>query len=533
VWRATGRQDLSVRSAHWAALVLAAALLLVLPVPASAADADDGLAPFLGQQLSWGPCADFARTDADRQAFADPKYDCTYLTVPLDYARPEGRTARIAMLRQKASNPAARIGSLFTDPGGPGGSGVSFLPSLASGLGDSELTQKFDLIGFDPRGVGVSEPAIDCSDTAEVDAERADLDLDTSPQGVAQTETEEKDFAQRCADRVGLDVLAAVGTRDVARDLRIASKVVGDQKLNYVGYSYGTQIGSEFAEQFPTEVRALVLDGAIDPSLDPVASRLTQSHGFQRAFDNFAKACAANPDCPLGTDVAGASAKLQALLHPLITTPVPAGASGRVLGYNDGLNGVVTAMYAQSLWGFLQDGLVQLGRGDGTNLLRLADAYYEREPDGNYSNLLEAFQVVRCADTEPVTDRAVAREISAQSLRIAPFMDAGTGPSDALEQCAFWPVPPTSKAGPVEAPGLPPVLVVSSTGDPATPYEDGVSLAQQLRASLLTVQNDGHTVALQGINSCADAITVRYLVDLTLPDRDTTCAAQPPPPPTG
>ncbi|WP_433275112.1 alpha/beta hydrolase [Pseudonocardia xinjiangensis] len=508
--------------------ILAGLSIAVPPVAsaAPAAPAQAGLERFLDQQLSWGSCADFARTDADRQAYADPKFDCTYLEVPLDYANPDGKTARIAMLRQKALDPAARIGSLFTDPGGPGGSGVSFLPSLAGLIGTGEVAQKFDLIGFDPRGVGVSEPTIDCSDTKEIDAERADLDIDTSPEGVAQTEAEYKDFAQRCADRVGLDVLANVGTRDVARDLNIAHQVVGDEKLSYVGYSYGTSIGAEYAEQFPGSVRAMVLDGAVDPSLNPVESRLTQARGFQRAFDNFATACVAQPGCPLGTDAQGASKRLQELLRPLITTPVAAG--DRTLGYTDAMTGVLTALYSESLWGFLRDGLVQVGQGNGTNLLRLADAYYERAPDGSYSNLLEAFPVINCVDSDRLTDRQVALEISEESLQIAPFFDAGTGPSNALEQCSFWPVPPTSEPGPVKAPGLPTVLVVSSTGDPATPYEDGVSLARQMQARLLTVENDGHTVALQGANTCADTAATRYLVDLALPAQDTTCSRQAP-----
>ncbi|WP_232662945.1 alpha/beta hydrolase [Pseudonocardia sp. TRM90224] len=501
--------------------------LLVAPAGAQGTAQGGGIERFLTQQLAWGPCAAFARSDDDRATFGNPAFDCTYLEVPLDYAHPEGRTAKLAMLRQKAQDPAARIGSLFTDPGGPGGSGVGFLPNLASGLAGSEVARRFDLIGFDPRGVGASEPVIDCSNPVEIDAERVDLDIDTSPAGVAQTEAEFQDFAKRCAERVGLDVLANVGTRDVARDLQIAYKVVGDQKLTYVGFSYGTQIGAEFAEQFPGDVRALVLDGAIDPSLGVVESRLTQARGFQRAFENFATACAKRPDCPLGTSVPAASAKFQELIKPLITKPVPAGATGRTLGYPDALLGTLTALYSETLWTFMQEGLAQVARGDGTNLLRLADAYYDRNADGSYGNLLEAFQVIGCADTAGLTDRAQALDISRQWNELAPFRDPGLGPSNVLEQCSFWPVPPTSTAGPVEAPGLPTVLVVSSTGDPATPYEDGVSLAKQLKARLLSVENDSHTVALQGSNACTDAVATRYLVDLTPPAQDTTCPRQP------
>lgn len=496
------------------------------PTPAAIAAATQAeLAPFLQQKLDWGPCQPFARTPDDTVTFADAKYDCTYLEVPIDYAHPDGKRAKIAMLRQKASDQAHRIGSLFTDPGGPGASGVSFLPSLARGLADSDLTRRFDLIGFDPRGVGASEPSIDCSTTAEVDAERAEDTVDTSPAGVARTESQYRDFAQRCAQRVGLDVLANVGTRDVARDLHLASLVVGDPALNYVGYSYGTAIGTEYAEQFPTAVRAMVLDGAVDPSLGPVESRTTQERGFQRAFDNFATSCAQQADCPLGADPSRASARLQQILRPLITRPLGADANGRTLDYNDAMTGVVDALYSDSLWPYLADGLTQVTVGAGDKLLRLADSYYERNPDGSYPNLNEAFRAVTCADTQPLTDRAQARQVSSEVLRLAPFEDAGTGPSDALDQCSFWPVPPTSTAGRVVAPGLPTVLVVSSTGDPATPYEDGVSLAGQLGARLLTVENDSHTVALQGTNACADDITIHYLVDVSLPAHDTRCVA--------
>ncbi len=505
---------------------LAGVLVLALSSPAVASAAVPGVAglpglsPFLEQQLSWGSCAGFARTDADRERFADPRFDCAYLTVPLDYGSPSVATARIALLRQRALDPDARIGSLFLDPGGPGGSGVTFLPGLAGLIGDGEVARRFDLIGFDPRGVGVSEPAIDCSTTEEVDAERVDLDLDTSPDGVARTEAEYREFAQRCADRVGTDVLSNVGTREVARDLRVARQVVGDAQLSYVGYSYGTAIGAEYARQFPLDVRALVLDGAVDPALGPVESRTTQTRGFQRAFDNFAAFCATRDGCPLGPDP---SAGVQELLKPLIEGPVPTADGARTLGYADATTGMLQALYAEALWEPLLEGLVEVTRGDGSTLLRLADLYYDRAPDGSYGNLLEAFPVISCMDGDRLTDRAVAREISARNLELAPFLDAGRGPSDALELCSFWPVPPTSEPGPVQAPGLPTVLVVSSTGDPATPYEDGVSLAGQLGARLLTVRHDSHTVVLQGAKPCADDLTTSYLVSLTLPAEDPTC----------
>ncbi|MDQ3886183.1 MAG: alpha/beta hydrolase, partial [Actinomycetota bacterium] len=211
----------------------------------------DGLDRFYTQDVRWGRCAEYATTEFDVESFAAPGLQCAWVEVPLDYADPEGATARLGLLRRPAEAPAARIGSLLLNPGGPGASGMSAAAALAGMLTNTELGRRFDLVGFDPRGIGASEPAIECRSTEEQDAERLDLDLDTSPAGVAQTEAEERDYAQLCAERVGEAVLERVGTREVARDLDVLRAVLGDRKLSYLGYSYGTRIGTEYAEQFP------------------------------------------------------------------------------------------------------------------------------------------------------------------------------------------------------------------------------------------------------------------------------------------
>ena len=500
---------------------LVAALVPVLAAPAVAAPgAASGSSPYLEQRLDWGPCPGFARTDADRAVLADPRYDCAHLLVPLDHGSPHLGEMRIALLRQRALDPDARIGSLFVGPGGPGASGTALLPVLAGRLGDAPVARRFDLIGFDPRGVGASEPAIDCSTTGEIDAERADLDVDTSPEGVARTEAEHRTFAQRCAERVGTDVLANAGTRDVARDLRIARQVVGDARLSYLGRSYGAAVGTEYAERFPEDVRALVLDGAVDPAPGPVESRAARARGLQRAFDAFAAACAAEEGCPLGPDP---SAGVQALLRPLVERPLPTADGDRVLSRTDAVTGLLQGLRDEALRPRLRDALRQLAAGDGTGLLHLADLHHDRAPDGSYSNRLEASAAIDCADSDRITDRAVARRVDEAVLELAPFLDAGRGPSDALELCASWPVPPAGRPGPVRAPGLPPVLVVSATGDPAVPSEDGASLARQLGARLLAVEHDRPVTALGGTNPCADAVTTRYLVDLRLPPEGARC----------
>ncbi len=486
---------------------------------APGADAPPGLERFYDQQLSWGPCAPFAVTAADAQAFADPALDCTSVTVPLDYADPAGETATVAVLRRRATGD--RIGSLLLNPGGPGASGTGFASSIAASLAGGPIPERFDLIGFDPRGVGASRPAIDCETDAERDEERVDIEADSSPAGVALLEADSQEFVDRCVERSGVELLANAGTRDVVRDLDVMRAALGDDQLTYAGFSYGTFIGAKYAEVFPDRVRALLLDGAVDPAQDPVESTVAQAAGFQLAFDAFAADCATQPDCPLGTDPAGATAVFQQLTRPLLDRPVPVG-DGRELGYSDALTGVVQAMYSEQLWEPLRFGLQELASGSGRLLMLLADIYEGRAQDGSYDNKLEAFRAVTCVDDPRITDPAVLLEIDTRYRQVAPFRDDGRDPVAARPACAFWPVPPTTEPALPDVEGLDPVLVVAVTGDPATPYEAGVRLAEQLGARLLTVEGNQHTVAFRGV-ACVDDIAAAYLIDLRLPDGNGTC----------
>lgn len=495
----------------------------VTPPPGPPAE----LARFYDQQLSWGPCLDFATSAADRTAFDSESLECSRLEVPLDYAQPNGRTAQIAVLRQRATGD--RIGSLLVNPGGPGASGMSLGASMARRLGNSSVARRFDIVGFDPRGVGASTPTIDCLNDAEWEVERADLDVDPSPAGVVQTEAENQQYAQRCTERSGgADVLANVGTRDVVRDVDILRQALGDEKLTYLGYSYGTRIGSAYAEAYPQNVRALVLDGALDPEQTTVQRTVDQNAGFQQAFDAFATDCAKEPDCPLGTDPAQATTNFQALTRPLMDRPAPADGGARTLSYPDAVTGAIQALYLSDFWPLLSRGLSGLASGDGSILMRLADMYNDRGQDGHYGNGIEAFIVISCVDEERITDRAEQGELIRRSNEAAPFRDDGRGVVAALDPCGFWPSPPTSEPHVPQVQGLPPTLTVSVTGDPATPYQAGVDLAKALSGGLLSVEGTQHTVALQG-NRCVDDIVSTYLVDLRLPADGARCSLAPTP----
>jgi pimeloyl-ACP methyl ester carboxylesterase len=468
--------------------------------------------------VQWGPCqivggGNGAQLPAGAQ--------CGELTVPVDYSNsdPDGAVAQLTLIRFPATG--QKIGSLVVNPGGPGASGVDAAASMVNSL-PTEIRQRFDFVGFDPRGVGSSTPELRCNSDADDDALRADPQVDYSPAGVAHIESTEKQYVQRCVDKMGKDFLANVGTTNVARDLDRLREALGDAKLTYLGYSYGTEIGSAYAEAYPDKVRAMILDGAIDPSADPIQASIDQSASFQKAFNDYAADCAENPSCPLGTDPAKAVDVYLHLVEPLAKKPAPT-SDPRGLGYSDAITGTVMALYSPDMWSDLTDGLTELATGHGDTLLAMADSYLGRDQQGHYDNSNDAETAINCVDEPPVTDRAKAIDEDRRSRQVAPFMSYGQFTGDApLDTCAFWPVPPTSGPHVVSAPGLPPVLVVSTTHDPATPYAAGVALAKQLGGEVLTFNGTQHTVVFEG-NKCIDNYATAYLVDLKLPPTDSKC----------
>jgi pimeloyl-ACP methyl ester carboxylesterase len=459
---------------------------------------------FYAQELTWSGCAPF---------------ECSYLEVPLDYSRPDGEIARLALLRQKAGRPSERIGSLVINPGGPGATGTDFAAGLATQVEHTVLGQRFDIVGFDPRGVGNSEPAIECLTPRERYASLTGEVVDNSPTGVERQEADARDYAAHCAQRSGTDLLANVGARDVARDMDILRSALGDHQLTYVGYSYGTRLGYTYAEQFPRNVRALVLDGAIDPNQDPADSLVMQMAGFQQAFDRFAEWCVTRQPCPLGSDPGATTDTFRELIRPLIDTPLPL-SDGSTLTHRDAIAATTGVLYSPARWEPLRQGLLELAGGSGEGLTRLVEEFDPFISSGDASTAID------CMEHRPVTDPAVALRLSERAIAAAPYMDDGSGPSAARDVCAFWPVPHTSEAHRPNVAGLPQVLVVSTTGDPATPHRGGLDLATALGARLLTVQGTQHGASLGG-NRCVDDIVTRYLTDLELPPPGTQCTLAP------
>ncbi|GAC1399768.1 MAG: alpha/beta hydrolase [Mycobacterium sp.] len=472
-------------------------------------------APPPGSPIQWGPCKP-AASDSTR---VPRGAECGMLSVPVDYSKPDGDIAQLAMIRFKATG--QKIGSLVVNPGGPGESGVEAAASLVSTL-PPPLRDRFDLVGFDPRGVANSMPAAWCNSDADNDRLRADPIVEYTPAGVAHLEKENKEFVQRCVDKMGKKFLANLGTNSVARDLDAIRKGLGDDKLTYLGFSYGTRIGALYAEDYPDKVRAMILDGAVDPNADQIEEEIRQAAAFQKAFNNYAADCAKSSECPLGTDPAKAVDVYKSMIEPLDKHPAKT-KDPRELSYNDAIVGTILPLYSPNLWRHLTQALSEIKNGTGDTMLALADLYMGRDPQGHYNNSTDVRVVVNCLDKPHITDRAKVVDEDRRTRIAAPFMSYGqfTGLAP-LDSCAFWPVPSTGDQHEINVDGLPPILVVSTTNDPATPYKAGVDLAQQLGGTLLTFEGTQHTVVFQG-TSCVDDIATRYLLDVSVPPPDTRC----------
>ncbi|WP_425484556.1 alpha/beta hydrolase [Haloechinothrix aidingensis] len=487
----------------------------------------DGLDEYYGQGITWEECGPYATSEMAERMLNDPDAQCARIDVPLDYSEPDGETISIGVSRIPASNQEERIGSLVFNPGGPGAAGMGQAVHTANRLSGTELTERFDIVGFDPRGVGASEPQVECLTDEERDEKRADdHEFDGSPEAVREAEELAREFAEKCVERTeyGEDMLANIGTRDVVRDIDVLRSVLGDEKLTYLGYSYGTRIGYSYAEAFGDNVRALLLDGALDPEQELVDSLIAQGEGFGQAFEEFAEWCTGREDCPLGDDPDEATEEYQDLVQPLVDNGVEL-EDGRELSFGDATTATVQALYSQDLWEPLKSGLSQLQRQRGEQLMMLADMYNERQSDGSYTTTQDAFEAIRCVDDPRVTDREKIEEAQEEYSEVAPFLDSGRPTPAARGVCAFWPVPNTSEPRLPDVEGAPPALVISTTQDPSTPYEAGVQLAEAMNGTLLTFEGTQHTVFGQG-NDCVDSAGIAYLVHGELPEDGTTCGTQ-------
>ena len=437
-------------------------------------------------------------------------FDCADYDVPLDYSNPNAGTITLALRRLPAADPSQRVGLLFANPGGPGGSTIDILSGWARSL-PNEVRDRFDVILFDPRGVGHSSPLI-CHDNIQ-----QLIGLNPYPATDEDWKTIEEATKQQVnqCEQVGGDILPFLGTKDVARDMDRIREAEGEDTITYFGYSYGTTLGQVYADMFPTHVRAMVLDGAVDVSLDNDTRGLEQTLAFEAAFHRYLDYCAAR-SCLPGDPLA----EIQGLINQAEEEPLPAPRGDRPVGPGEIIYGIVQAMYTPAYRPIVTSALNAALDGDASGLLFLADTYAGRNNDGTYSNGTEANSAVNCLDYVTDRDPQHARELSDEYGQVAPFFGPATGQLDLY--CAYWPVDPKPLTTPTAA-GAPPIMVIGGTGDPATPYKWAVALSHQLQSGFLVTHDaDGHTAYRQG-DSCIDDAVNAYLTDLTIPPEGLTC----------
>ena len=482
-----------------------------LPQPAPSTSTPTGenvegdLAPFYGQVLAWTDCEDGMQ--------------CTTATAPLDWDDPAAGSVDLALVRHPATG--ERIGSLLVNPGGPGGSGYDFVKDSVDYATDAALQARFDIVGFDPRGVGKSS-AVACYDPAQMDQYL--YGLTTAERGsdawIQEQEASAAGFAAACQDKTGA-LLGEVDTKSAARDLDLLRAVLGDKQLNYLGFSYGTFLGATYAELYPDKVGRLVLDGALDPSTSNFEVTSTQAKGFESALRAYLTDCLAGKDCPFDGTVDDAMATISALLASVDASPITA-SDGRQLGANSLLTAIIYPLYQATAWSYLSDMFEGVLQGSADGAMQFADAYNGRNADGTYlDNSTEAFMAINCVDyaynADPASMRAEAAEIETIAPTIGKYMAYGD------ISCAAWPYTFTGERQEIHASGAAPILVVGTTNDPATPYVWAQNLAAQLDSGqLVTYEGEGHT-AYNKSNSCVNDAVDNYLIDGTVPATDPMC----------
>ena len=477
----------------------------VTPRPSASSDAPAGLARFYDQQLDWTACGDF---------------QCSSATVPVDWAAPDGAVIQLALKRSPATSGKA-VGSLLINPGGPGASGVDALDGVAlPRIGASVLAQ-YDIVGFDPRGVAGSAP-ITCVDGPQLD-EIISTDADfTTTAGIDAAENLYESFGAGCLARTGT-LLGHVDTISAARDLDVLRAALGDPALNYLGFSYGTELGATYAALFPTQVGRFVLDGALDPTLTYDQTAIGQAQGFESALRAYVADCEAAKGCPLTGSVDDGMGQIKKLLDGARRSPLPTDQSGRDLTGVLAFSGLAFTLYSRSFWPYLTQALdAALRQRDGSVLLALADQYYERADDGTFqSNSTEAFWAIGCVDQRASADvdtmRAQAAAIEAAAPTVGYYFGYGG------VTCARWPVPEVGPLPSYAAQGAAPIVVIGTTNDPATPYAWAQSLSTTLSSAvLLTYEGEGHT-AYGTANACLNDVVDAYLTDGTVPADGKRC----------
>ncbi|MCY1160147.1 MAG: alpha/beta hydrolase [Citricoccus sp.] len=466
----------------------------------------EGLEEYYTQDLQWQGC------QQDQGGF-----ECATASAPLDYADPDGESIELALVRSAGAGEDAP--HLLVNPGGPGVSGVDMVVEGLDYAVSADVREHYTVVGFDPRGVSRSAPVTCLTDEEMDEAREGHVDPSTD-EGLAQLRESAREFAEACEEHTG-EVLGHVDTESSARDMDLLRAVLGDDRLNFLGFSYGTDLGATYAGLFPQNVGRMVLDGAMDPSLPESEVTLAQAASYEEALVSWAEYCLAGSDCPLSGTPEDAVAQVQRLLEQVEQSPMTA-SDGRQVPASTFVSGMILALNANESWPVLTTAVQDALNGDPDLMLHLADLSAGRNEDGTYdSNVTAAITAVKCLDAPAPADTPVLREQAAELDEASPTLGRFLAYSGLY--CAVWPEAPVSEPAPASAPGAAPIVVIGTTGDTATPYEWASVLADQLESAVLvTWEGQGHT-AYGRAGDCIEGAVDAYLVDGTVPEDGLTC----------
>jgi pimeloyl-ACP methyl ester carboxylesterase len=493
---------------HFSVIALVG-LLAVAACGNSSSSSDTSVNPlstttdFIVNPIEWKPCDGSTSTEVE----------CGNIEVPFDYADPEQGSFVLFVKRHNAASPADRIGSMMVNPGGPGFGGSS-LADDAQYYFSQDLIDRFDIIAWDPRGTGESTPAVDCVDTFD-----EYFGLDSPPETPEEKQAlidASQAFNDKCAENSGT-ILPYISTMASAQDINSLRLALGEEKVSFFGFSYGSELGTTWATMFPETVRAIVVDGAVDPNASSVQEGMNQAKGFEGQLATFLKQCSEKTTCAFHNG-GKAEAAFDQLVLDIDVTPLEVSKDRTPVTQGVLFTAVAQAMYSDYYWPQLSEALSEAQSGDGKGILQLYDDYYQRKDDGTYGNELEAFLAISCLDDPGATSTEEVDSHIEDFIAAAPRLGGNFAYG---YSCALWPVEQAAKVN-ITGKDAGPIVVVGTTGDAATPLESTRKMAQGLEQGILIVV-DANQHTGYGANSCVVKAVDDYLIKLKVPAKETTC----------
>ena len=463
----------------------------------------DTTTAFVVNPIEWKPCDGSTSTEVE----------CGNIEVPFDYVDPDQGSFVLYVKKHNATNPADRVGSMMVNPGGPGFGGSS-LADDAQYYFSQDLIDHFDIIAWDPRGTGESTPSVNCVDTFD-----EYFGLDSPPETLDEKQAlidASQAFNDKCEEKSGT-ILPYISTKASAQDINSLRLALGEEKVSFFGFSYGSELGTTWATMFPETVRAVVVDGAVDPNASSIQEGMNQAKGFEGQLATFLKQCSEKTTCEFHNS-GNAEAAFDKLVLDIDAKPLDVSKDRTPVTQGVLFTAVAQAMYSDYYWPQLSEALNAAQLGDGKGILQLYDDYYQRKADGTYGNELESFLAISCLDDPGATSTEEVDSHIEEFIAAAPRLGGNFAYG---YSCALWPVKQASKVN-ITGRGAGPIVVVGTTGDPATPLDSTRKMALGLEQGILIVV-DANQHTGYGANSCVVKAVDDYLIKLIVPTNELTC----------